>query len=172
MSKRAKNSAWIWFFAFLLVASIGVAGFMIWFNQRMQLEPARLETEMKKWREHGPSDYRLVITKQVNDGEPEHFEVTVRNHRVIEVRLNGQRLRNESNEPYPPGHERLQWFTMDNMLRDIEVFLDRDAKDKRKNYNVALFDEETGALRKYVRRVMGTTQRVEETVQIEPLPAQ
>ncbi len=61
---------------------------------------------------------------------------------------------------------------MHHLLRDIEVFLDRDAKEGKKNYNVAIFDDQTGALRKYIRRVMGMRQRVEETVQLEPLPAE
>jgi hypothetical protein len=171
MTARRKNSTWIWFFAFLAIASVGVAGFMIWFNRQLQLTPARLEAMMERWRTHGPHDYRLIITKRVNDEGPDKYEVTVRDRRVIDVRLNGQRLRDESNEPYPPGHERLQWYTMHHLLREIEVFLDRDKKAGRKNFNVADFDEETGALRRYVRRVMGTTQRVEETVQLEPLTA-
>jgi len=169
MTTRRKNSTWIWFFAFLAAASVGVAGFMIWFNSRMQLKPEELEAAMERWRTHGPGDYRLIVTKHVNDNEPDRYEVTVRARRVIEVRLNGQRLRDESNEPYPPGHERLQWYTMHHLLREIEVFLDRDAKEGRRNFNVADFDEETGALRRYVRRVMGTSRRVEETVQLEPL---
>ncbi len=166
---RKRSNAWIWFFTFLVMASVGVAAFMIWFNMRMQLKPEQLEAAMQRWKEHGPPDYRLIVTKQVNDNEPEHFEITVRDHRVIEVRLNGQRLRNEANEPYPPGHERLQWYTMRHLLREVEIFLDQDAKAGKKNYNVAIFDEDTGALRKYVRRVMGTQQRVEETVKVEPL---
>jgi hypothetical protein len=169
MTQRRKNSTWIWFFAFLAVASVGVAGFMIWFNTRMQLKPDKLEAIMERWRTHGPHDYRLLVTKTVNANEPDHYEITVRDRRVIDVRLNGQRLRNESNDPYPPGHERLQWYAMHHMLREIEVFLDQDAKDGRKNFNVADFDEETGALRTYVRRVMGTKQRLQETVQLEPL---
>lgn len=169
---RKRSKAWIWFFTFLVIASVSVAGFMIWFNMRMQLTPEQLEAAMQQWKEHGPRDYRLKVTKQVNENEPEHYEITVRDRRVIEVRLNGQRLRNESNEPYPAGHERLQWYTMHHLLREIEVFLDRDAKERKKNYNVAIFDDQTGALRKYIRRVMGTRQRVEETVQLEPLPAE
>lgn len=171
MPVRRSNSTWIWFFAFLVVASVCVAGFMIWFNLRMQLKPEQVEAAMQQWKEHGPRDYRLIISKKVNDNEPEHYEVTVRDRRVIDVRLNGQRLRNEANEPYPPGHDRLQWYTMHHLLREIEVFLDHDAKEGKKNYNVADFDEQTGALRRYVRRVMGTKQHLEETVQLEPLSA-
>ncbi len=71
----------------------------------MQLKPEQVEAAMQRWKEHGPHDYRLIVTKQVNENEPDHFEITVRARRVIDVRLNGQRLRNESNEPYPPGAE-------------------------------------------------------------------
>jgi hypothetical protein len=166
---RKRSNAWIWFFTFVFVASVVLAGFMIWFNMRLQLKPEQLEAAMQRWKEHGPRDYRLVVTKQVNENEPDHFDITVRDRRVIDVRLNGQRLRNEANEPYPPGHERLQWYTMHHLLREIEVLLDQDAKAGKKNYNVAHFDDQTGALRKYIRRVMGSRQRVEETVKLEPL---
>ena len=168
---RKKNHYWVWYFAFIVLASVGVAGFMIDFNMRQQLKAEQLEGAMQRWQQHGPADYLLTISKRINESDQaDIFVVRVRQRRVIEVRLNGQLLRDESNEPYPPGHERLQWYTMDHLLREIEIFLDQDAKEGRKNYNVAYFDEQTGALQRYIRRVMGTRQRVEELAKVEPLP--
>jgi hypothetical protein len=168
-SSRTKNRAWIWFFAFLAVASVGVAAFMIVFNLRLQLKPEQLDAAMERWRQHGPADYQMTFTRRINQRDTtDTFKVTVRNRRVIEVRLNGELLRDEDNKPYPAGHERLQWYTMEKLLREIEVFLDNDAKEGKKNYNVAIFDEETGALRKYLRSVRGG-ERVDEEVKVEPL---
>jgi hypothetical protein len=169
MTARKKNNVWAWFFAFVVLASVSVAVLMIVFNLRVQLKPEELDGAMQRWKDHGPRDYRLTVTKQINKNDPEHYEITVRDRRVIDVRLDGQRLRNDANEPYPPGHDRLQWYTMDHLLREIEVFLDQDAKEGRTNYNVARFDEATGALRSYVRRDMRSNQRVEETVKLDPL---
>lgn len=166
---RKKNYYWIWFFAFIVLGSIGVAAFMIDFNLRQQLKPEQLEAAMQRWQQHGPADYLLTISKKINDGEPDIYVVHAQ-HRVIEVRLNGQLLRDESNEPYPAGHERLQWYTMDHLLREIEIFLDQDAKAGVMNFNVAYFDEKTGALEQYVRRVMSTRQRVQEQAKVERLP--
>jgi hypothetical protein len=170
-ARREKNYLWVCFFVFIILASVGVACFMIWFNNRMQLKPEQLEAARQRWKQDGPGDYRLTISKRINEQDlVETFVVTVRDRKVIDVRLNGERLRDEDNQPFPPGHERLQYYSMEYLMRDIEVFLDQDAKAGVKNYNVAIFDEKTGGLRKYVRRVMGTRQRVEEDVKIEPLP--
>jgi hypothetical protein len=168
---QKKNRAWIWFFAFLVVASIGVAGFMIWFNLRLQLTPEKLEAEMERWRQQGPKSYLLTFTRKVNDSErTETFVVRVIRGRAMEVRLNGEPLRGVDNQPLPAGHDRLQWYTMDNLLRDIEVFLERDAKAGVKNYNVAFFDERTGALKSYIRSVRGQRQHIAQLAQVEPLP--
>ncbi len=169
---RKKNYLWVWFFVFVVVASVGVAGLMIWFNLRLQLKPEKLAEAMQRWQEHGPRDYRMTVTKRIGDSDHvDTFVATVRNQKVLDVQMNGEPLRDqETDERFPPGHERLQYFTMDRLLREIERFMELDAKEGRKTYNVAIFDEQTGALRKYIRRVMGTRERVEEDVKVEPLP--
>jgi hypothetical protein len=170
---RKKNHAWVWFFVFIVVASVGVAAFMIVFNLRMQLKPEQFEAAMQRWRDHGPSDYLMTFTRRINKGEPDTFVVKVRAKKVVEVCMNGKLLRDESTkQPYPAGHAQLQYYTMDRLLRDIEVFMQRDVRDGRKIYNVAVFDEETGALRRYVRSDNVTRQHVEESVKIEPLPVE
>jgi hypothetical protein len=170
---RKKNHAWVWFFAFIVVASVGVAGFMIVFNLRMQLKPEQLEAHMQRWQEHGPSDYLMTFTKKINRSEPDTFVVKVRAKKVVEVRMNGKLLRNEeTGQAFPAGHDQLQYYSMDRLLRDVEIFMQRDARDGRKVYNVAVFDDETGALRRYVRSDRSSNQHVEESVKVEPLPAE
>lgn len=173
MTGRPKNRVWLWFIALVVAASVGLAGFVIWFNMRLQLKPEQVAAAIERWKENGPADYVLNVTKQIGTGEQAHTDklvVTVRDRKVIDVRLNGEPLRNqETDERYPPGHARLQWYSMDRMLGDVEIFLDRDAKAKAKNYNVAVFDAKTGALLRFVRREMGTQNRIEEDVRVQPL---
>jgi len=163
----------VWFFVFIVVASVGVAGFMIWFNRSLQLKPEQLEAAMQRWEEHGPSNYLMTFTKRINRGEPDTFVVKVRARKVVEVRMNGKPLRNEDTEqPFPAGHDQLQYYSMDRLLRDIERFIQQDARDGKKIYNVATFDKDTGALETYTRSDSVSRQHVRETVKIEPLPVE
>jgi hypothetical protein len=168
---RKKNYAWVWFFVFVVVASIAMAGFMIVFNLRLQLKPEQLADAMARWQEHGPADYVMTYTKQLKVNEntiADTFVVKVRAKKVFEVRMNGEPLRDADGVPIVD--ERLQYHSMDSLLRYIERFLELDAKAGQKNYNLAIFDEQTGALRKYVRSDKHTRQHVDEEVKIEPLP--
>lgn len=159
---KKKNQAWIWYFAFLLIASVGVVWFMIWFNWSIQLTPVQLEEARKRWSDKGPNDYKLVYTKQLNDDPKKHrFVVTVRAGKVEEVLMNGQ----------PLEREQRAYHSMDRIFHDIERFMNLDAKPNQPQvYVTAIFDDQTGAVRRYVRRVMGSTQRVEMHILVEPLP--
>jgi hypothetical protein len=164
-----KNTLWIWFFVFVVVASIGVASFMIWFNMRLQLTQEKLEAAMKRWKEQGPADYSMTVTKRFGDDHVDTFKIKVHAGKVVEARLNGELLRDqETDEVYPPGHERLQYYTMDSLLREIERFLDKDAREKRTVYNVAYFDSQTGALLSYTRSDRASGMHVKEEVTLEP----
>jgi hypothetical protein len=165
---RKKNYAWAWFFVFVLVASVAVAAFMIWFNLRLQLTSEKLEAAMERWKQHGPSDYLMTYTRKIGEGgEPDTFVVKVRNKKAVEVRMNGEPLRDEHGVAIVD--DRLQYHRMEALFRDIERFLEMDAREGKTNYNVAIFDEQTGALRKFIRSVRATRQHVDEEVKIEPL---
>jgi hypothetical protein len=166
---RKKNRLWVWFFVFIVIATVSLAGFMIWFNLRLQLKPEQLAAAQERWKQHGPADYLMTYTKKLGDSDHEDtFVVKVRARRVVEVRMNGEPLRDS--EGVPIVDERLQYHSMDRLLRDIERFLELDAKEGKKNYNVAVFDEQSGALERYVHRVTHTRERVEIRVKVEPLP--
>jgi len=164
------NNAWIYFFAFLLIASIGVTVFMIWFNQSIQLTPHDLETARKLWEQKGPKNYNMVYTQQINDEDKKTaFFVKVRNKEVVEVLMNGKPL-----EPTKGDDGQIQdpraYHSMDAKFRDVERLMDIDQrKGAPKVYVIANFDPETGAILRYIRRVMGTTQRIELNTKIEPV---
>ena len=127
---------------------------LITFNLRQQLKPEQLEAARKMWTEHGPRDYTLAYTIQVNEEpEPDHYWVKVRHGRVVESKYNGQ----------PEPAERYPYRGMDGLFNFVEKFMQIDSEPKSpKTYVRGIFDDQkTGGLRWYVRRVMGGRQRVE-----------
>jgi hypothetical protein len=162
-----KNHLWIFFFAFLFVASVGVAVIMILFNLSIQLKQGDLDKARKLWEEKGPKSYNLFYTKQVNnDDRKTVFAVKVRAGKVMEVLMNGKPLEptNEDGEVHDP----LPYHSMEGKFRDIERFMDIDQKkDAPSVYVIANFDPETGAVLKYIRSVMKTGQRVELNLRVE-----
>jgi hypothetical protein len=159
-TEKKPSRAWIWYFAFVFVASVGVAGTMIAFNLSRQLTPEQLEAQWRKWKDNGPADYRLTYTKRLNDSpQADRFLVTVRGGKVRDVQMNGAEL---APEQWP-------YHSMDRLFRDIERFQELDAKDKRKVYMMAIFDDQTGAIRKFVRSVTSTRQSIDIETKIEPL---
>ncbi len=149
-----------WFLLFLLLASIGVAATMIVFNLSIQLKPDQLEKAMKNWKENGPRSYKLAYTKQIdnNDQMLDRIVVRVVDGKVKEGTINGEAIEERV----------LPYHSMDRLFIDIEKFLDEDSKPGRpKTYTTAIFDAKTGALYRYVRRVMGSTQRLELNLKIQ-----
>jgi hypothetical protein len=158
-----KNRGWIWYFAFLIVASAAAAGTMIWFNKSIQLTPEKLGAARALWQQKGPRDYTLRYTKQLNqNANIDTFVATVRAGTVVEVLMNGKPL--EANQwPY---------HSMDGIYRDVVRFMELDSKPgSSKVFVSAIFDNETGALRKYIRSDMKTRDRVELNLTLEA-PAQ
>jgi hypothetical protein len=160
----ASNYTWIFFFVFLVVASVGVTVLMIWFNLSIQLKREELDAARKLWEQKGPRNYEMVYTKQINnDDRKTLFAVKVRNGKVEDVLMNGKELEREKER------DPRQYHSMDAIFRDIERFMDIDQKkDAPKVYVIANFDPDTGAVLRYIRRVMGSTERVELNVKVEP----
>lgn len=154
-----KGRAWVWFFVLVFAASVGVAATMIAFNLSLQLTPERLDRAWAKWKANGSRDYKLTYTKSLNNAAADTFVVTVRDGKVRDVTMNGIEL-----EP-----ERRAYHSMDRLFNDIERFQDLDAKENRKVFMTATFDEQTGALRSFVRSVRATGQHVRIDAKVEPL---
>lgn len=162
-----KNYAWIGYFAFLLVASVGVTAFMIWFNYRVQLKPEQLEAARELWKQSGPKSYNMIYTKEIGTGgRKETFVVKVRNRIVEEVRMNEKPL--VANSDGEQENDPRIYHSMDNFYRDLMKFMECDQKpDAKKVYVTANFDEKTGAVLRYIRYVMGTPDRVELNITLE-----
>ena len=159
------NYGWILFFSFIVVASVGVTWFMIWFNLSIQLTPEKLDEARQLWNEKGPKSYNMVYTKRLNDDARLFtYVVSVRKGKVVEVLENGRALEKTPEREDDP----LVFHSMDAIFRDLERNMTMDQKPGAKRvYVTAIFDDQTGCVRKYIRRVMGETVRIEMHVTIE-----
>src|SRR5438874_161516 len=85
--------AWIYFFVFIIVASVGVTWFMIWFNLSLQLDKDKLDEARSLWQRKGPKNYNMIYQKRINDDSKiMTYGVKVRNGKVEEVKENGKLL--------------------------------------------------------------------------------
>jgi hypothetical protein len=162
-----KNYLWIYYFVFLVIASVAAAVFMILYNLSIQLKPEELEAAQKLWQEIGPKSYDMVYTEEINsDKRKTIFAVKVRAGKVTEVLMNGKPL--EPTKEDGEVHDPRPYHSMDAKFREIIRFMDLDQKkDAPKVYVTANFDPKDGHIERYVRNVMGTTQRVELNIKLE-----
>lgn len=150
------NRRWIWFFLALIVLSVTAVTSLIVFNLRQQLKPEQLAAARQLWAENKPTSYQLAYTiKKGTEAKAESFVVRVRDGKVVSVSLDGR-----------PLEKRLfAYYGMDALLDFINDSLESDAKPGRpRTFTRGVFDPANGALRGYVRRVMGGSERVEITV--------
>ena len=159
MSPAPPNNNWKWFFAIVFALALFTAVSLIWWNLRLQLKPEQLEANRRLWEANGPADYVMVyMTRRNEETSTDRYVVKVKQKKAYEVLVNGI--------PEPP--ERLEYQSMDSLFNYIERFLELDSEPgKPRTYARASFDEKTGAIRNYVRRVMGKTERLE--INVEPL---
>jgi len=156
MPAPQRNRRWIWYFAILVVLTLAATGVLIVYNLGQQLKPEQLEAARQLWKEKGPKDYTLVFKKKINEAdESEQFLIKVRGGHVVEGYLNGK--------PIP---EAMHHYSMDKLFSHLERFMEMtQEKGSRRTYLRAIFDPNTGAILWYVRRVMGSRERVEITVE-------
>lgn len=160
------NYGWIGFFVFLILASVGVTVFMIQFNLRIQLKPEQLEAARALWKEKGPKSYNMIYKKRLGTLDRDDvFVVKVRKGIVEEVKMNDVPLK--ANKEEGQEHDPRIYHSMDSIFRDIERFMDIDQRPNApKVYVIANFEEKTGYVARYIRRVMGGTDRVELNVMV------
>ena len=95
------------------------------------------------------------------------FFIKVRNSKVFDITLDNREI-TQNDKPLDPS--RYSRYDMSALMDDIETFLEEDAEPGRpRTYSVATFDPLDGHLVRYVRRVMGTSERIEINVQLKKL---
>jgi len=151
------NRGWIWFFAGLAVLAVAAVSLNVWYNLRQQLKPEDLEQAKALWKAHGPLDYDLHYTEQ--GSVTATYEVRVRRGRVVYA------------EPDPrPLEQKRAYYGMPALFGYLERFLECDREPGApRTFTQATFDPQDGHLIRYVRRVMGTRERLEINVRLEPV---
>jgi hypothetical protein len=159
---------WVLYFAFLVIASVTVTVGMIAYNLSIQLKPGELEQAHQRWKEKGPTDYDLIYTQSLNDDPAvTKFVVKVRDRKITETLVNGKKADIKPDEPQRYGDVQLGQ-SMDGLFGAAQHFMEIDQQpDAEKVYVTALFDPNTGALLRYVRRVMRTTVRIERKIELQ-----
>ncbi|MCI0456826.1 MAG: DUF6174 domain-containing protein [Gemmataceae bacterium] len=153
-----RNRGWLWYFLVVVVLAVGAAVTLVVYNLGQQLTPEKLEAAHQLWEQKGPKDYEFRYTVRAG-GEQEvvnRYAVVVRGGKVRSVTLNEQ-IQLPANK--------LAHHSMDRLFDDIERFLILDRQEKRRVFQVAMFDPKDGHLIRFVRRVTATSERQEIKVE-------
>ena len=150
-----RNRRWIWFFVVLVALTILATTVMIVYNLQQQLKPEQLAAAHQLWKEKGPADYTLAFTKKIDERpDVEQFLIKVKGGRVVEGFMNGR--------PFDKMHH----YSMDKLFDQVIRFQElSEEKGQPRVFCRAIFAPDTGAILWYVRRVMGSRDRVEITVE-------
>lgn len=167
-----KNYNWVWFFLFLVVGTAAAVTTMIVYNLNQQLTQEQLSAAWELWKEKGPKNYDLVYSKKLTGNEkPERLFIKVRNGFVEDAKYLDEATPTEKQFGLPPKVRRPaehSWHHLDisGMFGDIQKFMDEDQKKEgRKPFVRAIFHADDGHIQWYVRRVMGSRERVEIIVE-------
>jgi hypothetical protein len=158
----AKNRGWLWYFILLGFLSILATTILVVYNLQQQLKPEQLEAAQKLWQEKGLKSYHLVYTIKIHElSTTDYYDVRVKDGFVTQVSVN--------NLAQPAS--KFHYYGMEKLFSYIDTNLERDQKKGQpRTFTRAIFDPGHGGLRWYVRRVMGSKERVELTVEkLEPL---
>lgn len=155
-----QNLGWLWYFIALVVLSVSATVILIVYNEMQQLRSDQVSAARQRWREKGRANYRVVYNVTVNDSRTDKHEdryvVTVRDGLAISATRNGTT---------EPAH-RLELYGMDKLLAYVADNMEKDQEPGRpRTFTRAFFDSESGALYWYVRRVMGSHERVEINIE-------
>jgi hypothetical protein len=165
MPPPQQSYRWIWYFVVLGVLTVSACTILVWYNLRQQLKLEDLVAARAQWLQRRPANYDLTYTKRGSASGT--FFVKVRNGTIVSVTLDGREV-TQNDKPLDPS--RYPRYDMTALMDDIETFLEEDGEPGRpRTYTVATFDPTDGHLIRYVRRVMGSSERIEINVQLKRL---
>jgi Family of unknown function (DUF6174) len=164
--RARRNRRWIWFFVLLSV--LGLCAMIIpWvYNVAQQLRPEQFAAARALWNQQRPSDYNLEYVVKEDDkpgGDAssapgvESVSIQVRQGRVDSAMRNGNPLSPEEEKKYG----------VDALFDLIQAHLEHDGQPGQpRAYAHARFDKQDGHPVHYVRRVMGSRERLEIIVEL------
>jgi hypothetical protein len=154
-----QNRGWVWYLVIVAILAVGSAVTLVTYNLRQQLKPEQLAAAQEKWAKNGPRDYDMEFIKQ--GSATGTYRVRVRDGKVVYAEPDERSLA-----------QKRAYYSMPALFGYVADFLKEDSQPgARRAYAVAQFDPNDGHLIHYVRRVMGTNQRLEITVQLTPVAA-
>jgi hypothetical protein len=162
MPPPRKSRGWIPFYLVVLVLAVGASAILVIYNLKQQLKTEDLDAAWALWKQQRPPNY--ILTYTVRKGEDENvdrYEVRVRGENTESLLLNGK----------PQERRLFPFYSMDELFGQVSEFLRKDAEPGKPRVFVrAVFDPKDGHLAWFVRRVMGTRERVEIAVEsLRPL---
>jgi hypothetical protein len=162
-----KRGNWIWYFiALALVAGVLLLWLVLFIQVQLdsanQLKPEELRAARELWKKKGPKSYDMVYTVKRGGQGVDTYYVVVRGGEVQSVLMNGKTALEK---------DKLDYHSMTGLFRDIELFLQRDAKpDSPKTFCRGYFSGDDGRLILFVRRVRGSGEAVEiEVKEFKPV---
>lgn len=166
-----------WFFVLLAILAAVAIVLPIVYNLSLQLTPEQAAEARGRWRAVAPANYDLDYQQRITAAgatQETAFRVCVREGRIAAVLrdtdlvylLPAARLALGQAPPADGSEGR----DVNAMFEHMESMLDRDASGTRRNYATATFDRRDGHPTRYVRRVRGTTDRLEWTVKLTRSP--
>ncbi len=161
-----RSRRWIWFFAPLAV--LGLCAMIIpWvYNLWQQLRPEQLAAARALWDQKGPRDYDLeyVIKEDDKPGADPSASPEIEN---ISVRVRQGKIESATRNSKPVPREDEKRFGVEALFELIQGNLDRDGQPgQERSYAHARFDKQDGHPIHYVRRVMGSRQRMEIIIEL------
>jgi hypothetical protein len=160
MPAPRRSRGWIPFYLVVLGLAVGAGVILVVYNLKQQLKPEDLQAAWDLWKKKGPKDYVLIYTvKKGEDQDEERFQVRVVRGKTVSV----ERTAGQHTEPL---EQRLNiYYGMDELFAWVTDYMRQDAEPaKPRVYIRAVFDPKDSHLAWYVRRVMGSRERVEITV--------
>jgi hypothetical protein len=156
---HTKGRSWLWYaIGIAFVAIILLTWLALFIHQQLnpdqQLQLGQVEAARKLWEAKGSKDYQMLYTVQRGGQQSkDQFFVEIRGGKVQSVVLNGK-------ERLP--EDQFDYHSVPGLFRDIEIFLERDARPgSPSTFCRGYFDSTDGHLLLFVRRVIGSTERVE-----------
>lgn len=168
MGGSSRSYQWVWFFVALLALGLLAVAIQIRHNMGQQVKPEQLAAARALWEEKGPKSYRLQYIQKVNASDVnEVFVVWVRHGRV-QALVKKQRADQADAEGTLLESRLNDYYSMPALFDHIGRYLEMNVR----TFMVASFDPNDGHVLRFVRRVAGTSERLEITdVKLEPQAA-
>jgi hypothetical protein len=159
MNKGSKN--WIWFFVVLAILTVAGITLETWFNLAQQLKPEQLADARRRWHENGPRNYAMTYSIKDRGNEIEK--------RIVQVQ--GGRAQSAAEDGRPLRPEDCRFACMEALFDYLESRLEEDRRPgSPQAFVTARLSSADGHLIRYVRSVRRTSERLEITLTLRPLP--